>query len=397
MGYRIYWRRPAEIEKPIFLAILDDFRRLLAPLHEANVRLAGGDGKGEPVLHENGVWMNGAARCGHDRRHVPDVKAEMLRLTRGGNPEAIQELLNSDWVPLSCPGSCKDGAFNFPRLLWNPAWPDDEGWESLDTHRSYYDLALTSFLIVAKHHMGDDLHLWDSACFWFDARELCERHLGYGRDLQLFASVQEERTPRQMLNDMVSKLTQIATDHHEPALHHQPWDEAQEKKLVEAYRAGGKLTQVAHSVGRSVQSIKLRLVQLGEFSPDGFDPRSKYETIHKTMSLFREGKTLREIGRERNLTYSTVGGHLASAIWMGEEVALERVIGHADVVAISEALDIIGPASIQRLSHALRGQYDYTLLKIGWAACRPRNGGSQRGEAAKVEPAPANVQEVVAV
>ncbi|CAN0502654.1 unnamed protein product, partial [Phaeothamnion confervicola] len=92
----------------------------------------------------------------------------------------------------SCSGSCKDATFNFPRLLWNPAWPDDEGWESLDTHRGYYDLALTSFLIIAKEHMGDELQLWDSEPYWLDARELCQQHLGYGRELPLFASVQDE-------------------------------------------------------------------------------------------------------------------------------------------------------------------------------------------------------------
>ena len=67
MGYTHYWWRPPEIDAPVFHAIRTDFERLILPLSDLSVELAGPLGEGLPVITEDEVASTGAANAGIPR------------------------------------------------------------------------------------------------------------------------------------------------------------------------------------------------------------------------------------------------------------------------------------------------------------------------------------------
>ena len=204
--YRIYWKRPQEIDGQIFAAIVSDFKRTLPGLKKRKVKLAGGDGHGEPRIDPHGVCFNGAVRCGH-RHGPPDVWGTLadyfsqpqesvtspflevargrLQRVRGHRPSSASA--GQERQRRHCPGSCAFEEFVFPRVNWHPHHSLDEVWSTCATDRRHYELAVQVWLIVAKFHMGDELCLKGLDSDWEDARGLCQKVLGYGRNLGLFA------------------------------------------------------------------------------------------------------------------------------------------------------------------------------------------------------------------
>jgi len=59
MGYTHYWHRPRIIAPKAFHAIRVDFERLIMPLADAGVELAGGLGDGPPEITNALVRFNG--------------------------------------------------------------------------------------------------------------------------------------------------------------------------------------------------------------------------------------------------------------------------------------------------------------------------------------------------
>src|SRR5690242_6671427 len=65
MGYSHCWRRPQRIPGEIWAAIRRDFERLLLPLNDLGVELAGGLGTGWPEVTDDLIRFNGLEECGH--------------------------------------------------------------------------------------------------------------------------------------------------------------------------------------------------------------------------------------------------------------------------------------------------------------------------------------------
>src|SRR5437773_6934993 len=65
MGYTHYWYRPEVIPQAMFRAIRADFERLIIPLADADVQLAGGLGKRAPEINDEVIRFNGMNECGH--------------------------------------------------------------------------------------------------------------------------------------------------------------------------------------------------------------------------------------------------------------------------------------------------------------------------------------------
>ena len=58
MGYTHHWRRPQTVPDEIWSAIRRDFGRLLMPLHDQGVELAGGLGTGSPEITDELIRFN---------------------------------------------------------------------------------------------------------------------------------------------------------------------------------------------------------------------------------------------------------------------------------------------------------------------------------------------------
>ncbi|MCB1875785.1 MAG: HRDC domain-containing protein, partial [Chromatiales bacterium] len=97
------------------------------------------------------------------------------------------------------------------------------------------------------------------------------------------------------------------------------------------------------------------------------------DTSDETLSLFRGGMPLEAIAAQRELSPTTVLGHLANAMEAGK-LSLEQVIdldpgARADIeAAIAEHSD--GNGALKPVYEALEGRYDYGLLRCVRAAMR---------------------------
>ena len=143
MGYTRYWHRIREIPQPTFQAIVGDFMKVLPALQ---VRLAGGDGTGDPCLTAEEVIFNGVGDDAHETFLFPRVYC----LRQG-----------SIW-----------GALEF---------------QYCKTARKPYDLVVAAFLVIAKHHLGDNLHVTSDRgpSGLAEAISHCSAVLGYGDDFRL--------------------------------------------------------------------------------------------------------------------------------------------------------------------------------------------------------------------
>lgn len=187
MGYTHYWYRPKEIDRETFRNIVEDFKRLLPELERLGVLLAGPLGEGEPILNDEQVAFNGKADCGHEKREIiipwpaPDA----------GGVFGDDEPVGGAWfaghivTTRACNGDCSYESFIFDRVYQSDVWeePHPEGWfDFCKTAFRPYDLAVTAFLVIAKHYLGDQLTVASDGKkpHWRDAVILCRMVLGYG-------------------------------------------------------------------------------------------------------------------------------------------------------------------------------------------------------------------------
>lgn len=199
MGYTHYWRRRREYAPGAFSPIVADFRKLLPYLKEAGIGLAGGFGEGEPKVTEEEVWFNGLENCGHAESDLgitwPAAKARgvSLAVAQSSAPPVTGHwfagaLLGSR----SCGGDCSHETLYFPRVRQPHEWekePEKGGFyfDFCKTAYKPYDLAVTAFLIIAKHHLGDEIRVSSDGDRdqWQDTMRLCETVLGYGYEFAL--------------------------------------------------------------------------------------------------------------------------------------------------------------------------------------------------------------------
>jgi hypothetical protein len=212
MGYTHYWYRQREIQPEIFKKIVSDFRCILPVLEDCGVPLAGGFGEGEPVITEELVSFNGRRHCGH--RSVDMHIAWPAPEACGISPEAAKEAVTGTWFAGAllntrcCDGDCSHETFYFPRVEENPHIIEKISHYRMKGSRQVpvysecqlvgtcfsccktafkpYDLAVTAFLIIAKHHLAKIIVRSDGGKpQWQDAQWLCQIELGYGLDFKL--------------------------------------------------------------------------------------------------------------------------------------------------------------------------------------------------------------------
>jgi hypothetical protein len=143
MGYTHYWYRPEEIPVEQMRAIVEDFNKIVPVL---GVKLGDWEGKDVPVITEDEISFNG---FGEDSFETV----------------SFDRILSGVRLPIE-----PKGIFQFCKTGYRP-----------------YDVAVTSFLIVAKHHLGDRLAVSsdgeDDA--WSDGKMICASHLGYGQEYEM--------------------------------------------------------------------------------------------------------------------------------------------------------------------------------------------------------------------
>jgi uncharacterized protein YpbB len=88
----------------------------------------------------------------------------------------------------------------------------------------------------------------------------------------------------------------------------------------------------------------------------------KGETQRISLQLFKNGKNIAEIARERELAYSTIEGHLAGFITTGE-IDVFDIVDKIKLAKISELLEKNPTASPSELKQQLGDDFSYGQIK----------------------------------
>lgn len=195
MGYTHYWYRRLEIDPAIYHEIVEDFRRLLPIMSKHDLRLADGHGQGEPVITESSIWFNGPQNCGHKLNRA--VRIPWPASGAGGVSSADEDPVAGRWYAgaqlnkRACNGDCSYETLDFPRVMrldrFIQAAENGMVFNFCKTAFRPYDIAVTGCLVIAKHHLGEELRVASDGDIdhWFDGMMLCQMELGYGLDFQL--------------------------------------------------------------------------------------------------------------------------------------------------------------------------------------------------------------------
>jgi hypothetical protein len=200
MGYTHSCERKPHIELAVWKNIITDFGKLVPVMANHGVALAGGSGKGKPIVNRCRICFNGPRRCGHPRNPRVVVPWPAAGATGVDTSEAS---ISGTWLTLfkpfpslnarCCNGSCVYETFELPRIFPVRDYPaflqgNDGMWCGYcKTAFRPYDIAVTACLVVAKHYLGDDIRVTTAGedAHWFDARMLCQSELGYGMEYSI--------------------------------------------------------------------------------------------------------------------------------------------------------------------------------------------------------------------
>ena len=190
MVYTHYWHRPHTIPDAVFHATRSDFEKIVLPLSDAGIELAGGLGEGPPIISEDRISFNGLNECGHpqtDELVIPYPSAEAQGV--GPSSTAIDGSFYDLGVTVKhrcCNGQCSFETFSLRKSkeLRPDETPDADGLccEFVKTGFRPYDIAVTAVLLIAKRHLRDRfiVHSNGADAQWSDAKQICQRVSGYG-------------------------------------------------------------------------------------------------------------------------------------------------------------------------------------------------------------------------
>jgi len=202
MGYTHYWYREREIPSEKFEKIVKGFQSVTPILKAMGVKLAGGDGLGDPIINNDEIDFNGSRNCGHKKQDLSITwPSDTARFVYNGNGQVVQgswfagALLNER----ICDGDCSHESFALPRIekYSNPCeLPLREITKGKEKGKYFnfcktafkpYDFAVNCALIIAKHYLGSKILVQSDGEItqWMDAVFLCQKMLGYGENFKL--------------------------------------------------------------------------------------------------------------------------------------------------------------------------------------------------------------------
>ena len=145
MGYTHYWAQKRELPRELFNSAVADCRKVCDGL---GIPLGDAGGKGRPVFSQRQIRFNGDAESG--------VAYETFAVDRVFRPRYEGHIPEKGWWHSFC------------KTQYRP-----------------YDLAVQCCLIVLSHNLGSGqfkVSSDGSTEQWNNAREACQRILGYGAD-----------------------------------------------------------------------------------------------------------------------------------------------------------------------------------------------------------------------
>ena len=231
LGYTHYWKRVEKFDKEQFQKVVKDFKTVMKQLPEF-VPLADGFGKGKPEINSETICFNGVENCGHADRNLgitwpdkdasgiafvleryKDISTRTLLTLLCGQEEKLavnDSDVSGTWFAglklkhRTCGGDCSHETFSLPVRIEKEDWqkpigeishydqhgkpvyndPKEIGlyFDCCKTAYKPYDLAVIICLIIAKHHLAEDILVASDGTLenWKDGMLICQKILGYG-------------------------------------------------------------------------------------------------------------------------------------------------------------------------------------------------------------------------
>ena len=175
-----------------FLKVVEDFKKILKPLEHLGVKLAGPMGEGEPNIDPDYIGFNGMRNCGHQKRNLGMVSPAPGSRGIASTRQTDQEIGTPGYMGLKtntrvCDGDCSYETFSLEQNKqgYESSDPNTRIFDATKTNYKPYDLAVTACLIIAKHHLKDQIEISTDGRHenWEDARMVCQHFLNYGQNI----------------------------------------------------------------------------------------------------------------------------------------------------------------------------------------------------------------------
>lgn len=205
MGYTHYYSVKPKFDADQFAKVVKDFKQMIPVLEHLGVKLAGGHGEDQPKIDDVQIWFNGLTKCGHTERDLgitwPAKKA--TGISKNGVGMQLSEIVKGSWFAgasletRACGGDCSHETFSLecemrdiPEYKMDPERLKENGglmFEFCKTAYKPYDLAVNVCLIIAKHHLRNDIKVNSDGETenWIEGMQLCQHFLGYGLEFKL--------------------------------------------------------------------------------------------------------------------------------------------------------------------------------------------------------------------
>ena len=230
MGYKHYYWVPKEFDAKAFAKVAVDFKKMITPLKHLGVILADGAGENHPTISPTEICFNGLANCGHTERSLGIVWPSKTASGVSENKvdSKLGEITKSTWcggaelAGRACDGDCSHETFSLEQKLEMEFEPQENSvyvnkqdkksnkcFDSTKTAYKPYDLAVTVCLVIAKHHLGDDIVVESDGRIkhWKDAMQLCQQFLGYGLKFNLDTYGGEDENAVEQSGEDVTEVT----------------------------------------------------------------------------------------------------------------------------------------------------------------------------------------------
>ena len=178
MGYTHYYYVTPQFDKKLFAKVVADFNKMLDPIKQKGVILAGESGDGDPIVNTTKIAFNGLTECGHPKIMLMEITPENYNdcMGRCAHERFLLEQTKTTVIKR------RDGStYGLERQTGDPSIYG-KYFTCTKTARKPYDLAVVICLIIAKHHLKGSIRVETDGgkSDWEPAIQMCEEHLGYG-------------------------------------------------------------------------------------------------------------------------------------------------------------------------------------------------------------------------
>lgn len=203
-------------------------------------------------------------------------------------------------------------------------------------------------------------HRTEKAAAWFQKEIEDQLIAKLATQFELWSATKKNKTFAQKVNDLLMyyKRKQEQIGH--------------SVKITEALHNKTALEDILQSVSES-KRITVASPSIGVPTPTKV-PVKKGDSMKTSLSLFKQGKSIKEIAQERALTENTILSHLTS--FVGSELDAGDLIPKERLDKLLEHLEKTDERSHSMIKNQLKDAYSYEEIRIGLKQLESKKGSS---------------------